>query len=372
MRYNDIYATMTTQLRISALVCLLTLISNAALAAPLTENQIKRFESFIVGEDQNLDATRPIYRPDFISTADASLALERDEIVFVEEPSAPNTPVRIYPRRILVHHEVVNVPQEDHWRAITYCPFTGSVIGYIGEVNGEPAAIGTTGQLLNSNRILYDHATRSHWPQILGEAISGSATGQELEAFPLLWTTWNRARKYYPDALVLARPRNRMAPRAYGKDPYGSYQRTGTYYDTGGSYFPLAFTDTRVHPKTRIIGVADNGAALAIKRDAIIREKAVTVDYGLTPVAAFYDPYLDTARVYSATVGERTLSFEIIEGTIMDRETHSHWNHLGLATEGRLRGTKLKTVVSMECMWFAWRAFYNYTRFWDGDFLSPF
>jgi hypothetical protein len=355
---------------LAALAVVWLLSPTCATARPLTEERLKAFEAYTVGDDQARDLVRPVDRPRFISVPNASLVLERDEVVFVEE--APDGVVRIYPRLVLLRHEVVNIAGDEQFRCVTYCPFTGSLIGYIGRIEGDATSLGTTNQLLNSNRILYDRSTGARWPQILGQAIDGPVQGEFLQRFGLLWTTWERAREVYPDAQVLSRPRS--GPNVnYSRDPYGSYRRSGTYYDTGGSYYPLLHTDTRVHPKTRVIGLADHGgSALAINKDTVKQVKAVTLGFGLNPVAAFYDPQLDTVRTFAATVNDRPLHFELVDGVIRDTETHTQWNHHGVAVQGRLRETRLAPMPGMDCMWFAWKAFHNHTQYWDGETLYPY
>ncbi|NJB69015.1 hypothetical protein GGQ74_002709 [Desulfobaculum xiamenense] len=366
---------MTRRLIIRTLAAILALLATlptrTALAAALPDTLLEAFAKYTTGDERGYDVVRPVDAPAFISPEDASLVLEREEIVLVEEGRG-DAPARIYPRRILVHHEVINVADGEDLRSVTYCPFTGSVVGYATRVNGQPTTLGTTQQFLNSNRLLYDRATGSRWPQLLGQAISGPAKGQELERFPLLWTTWERARRAFPNAVVLARPRSRTAAVNYSRDPYGSYQRSGTYYDTGGSYFPLMHTDTRVHPKERVIGILDGGAALAVSREAVKRLGVGTIEYGMNPVVVFHDPDLNIPRAYLATVNDTVLNMVDRNGDIMDEQTHSRWTVSGEAIEGRLRGTRLIPVLGTDCMWFAWKAFHPQTQYWNGDFLPTY
>lgn len=77
--------------------------------------------------------------------------------------------VRAYPLEVLVHHEIVNDRIGGEGVAITYCPLTGTVQGFLrGDVE-----FGVSGDLLNNNLVMYDRATESLWPQLPAVAVDG-------------------------------------------------------------------------------------------------------------------------------------------------------------------------------------------------------
>ncbi|MBU1003680.1 MAG: DUF3179 domain-containing protein [Proteobacteria bacterium] len=328
----------------------------------LSESAIGELARVTVGDDQLRDKPPAVDRPEFIPVTDAALFLDPNEVVFVEESPGGGGEAIIYPQSILVMHEVLNISEQGRRRCVTYSPLTGSVAGYLAKAGPHSTTFGTMGLLINSNRVVYDRATMSWWPQLLGIAIKGPLKGQRLERFPLLWTRWKLASKKYPQAQVLSR---RTGHRVrYGKDRYGSYAKAGTYYDTGGSYYPLSHVDTSLHPKERILGLAEGEVSLALIEAEIKRQGVASVEFGLSPVVAIYDQSLDAVRVFSAVADGRNLHFETAGSAIVDIETRSHWNVMGQSTEGRLRGMTLERVAAMDCMWFAWKAFYPYTNVW--------
>lgn len=132
---------------------------------------------------------------------------------------------------MLVWHEIVNHTVGGEPLAVTYCPLTGTVIGFTGPPGTPELTFGTTGKLVNSNLLMYDRQTGSEWPQLLGTAISGPLKGTRLETVPLVWTTWKEWRAAHPDTRVLTTDTGAL--RSYGSDPYGSYPDRSGYYIRG-------------------------------------------------------------------------------------------------------------------------------------------
>ena len=243
--------------------------------------------------------------------------------------------------------------------SITYCPLTGSVIGVFGTVEGSETSFGTSGKLLNSNLVMYDRATSSYWPQVFGAAITGFRKSVILDEFPVLWTRWEMAKDQFPDAEVMSIETGFL--RAYGSDPYGSYQEENTYYDSGEPFFPLTDRDDTLPPKEVVIGIRRGSTALALLKETLVEEGVANLSFDDAPLVALYDGSLDAVRVYSRMVEGRPLSFEIRDGEFFDIETGSVWNALGASVSGELSGSRLDRVSSFDVMWFAWYAFFPET-----------
>src|SRR6266516_4600192 len=164
------------------------------------------------------DAIPAIDRPRLVAASNASFLADED-VVFglVRDGQA-----RAYPQLVLFWHEIVNDRFPSGPLSVTYCPLTGSAVAFRGTApDGRPSTFGTSGDLVNSNLLLYDRQTDSRWPQLLGQAISGPSRGRVLEPVPLDWTSWGRWRAVHPDTLVLSTRTGYL--RQYGNDPYGSY-----------------------------------------------------------------------------------------------------------------------------------------------------
>ena len=350
-----------------------------------SDEALEDMASRITRTGVGMDAIPALYRPRFLSVSDASLSMEHDEPVFVV--TYPTGLVRIYPQRIMVWHEVVNDvlpdPSGSIVRAdtpisaldafvITYSPLTGTVAAYYAMAGRFPTTFGVTGELFNANSLIYDRMTGSIWSQLTGTSIDGPLRSTRLSPLQVVWATWKGARDRYPKAQVLSRSTGHR--RNYGRDPYGSYQRPGNYYDDLRLLYPLQRLDNRLPPKKRILGIEQEGVFGAVQIDAVREAGIVNMELGLRPLLAVYDTSLEAVHIFDRRLPDREtpLTFEIFEGKIVDKETRSEWTIEGICTYGRQREKKLTPVLHTNAMWFAWTAFYPQTIILpEENFIRP-
>ncbi|CAM3438460.1 DUF3179 domain-containing protein [Halomonas lysinitropha] len=254
---------------------------------------------------------------------------------------------RAYPQRILVWHEIVNDEVGGKAISVTYCPLTGTALGF---ERGD-TQLGVSGKLVNSNLVMYDHATDSEWPQILGVAIDGPLAGHGLEEFRVFWTTWGAWKARHPDTRVLTEQTGYV--RNYQRDPYGSYNPRGGYYLPQSSrLFPVMAGSDRFPPKTEIFGFRTEEGAAAITRDALREETVVEMPLGDSHYTVVHDAGLDTGWVFHNP-----------------RRAEVSIDGLRFGPEG-VTGAGLEEferVNAFEAMWFAWTAFYPDTRVYTGE-----
>lgn len=255
-----------------------------------------------------------------------------------------NGVARAYPQPLLVWHEIVNGSVGGDKVAITYCPLTGTGVGFR---RGE-TELGVSGRLINSNLLMYDRDSDSYWPQILGAGVAGPHRGDGLQEIRVIWTTWGNWKSVHPETEVLSR-RTGFA-RNYRRDPYGSYNPREEYYaEDSKPLFPMPHTSRRYPPKHEIFGFRTASEAVAVDRNALaaageLRYTGVDGDF-----LVLHDPRLDTAWVYRAESGE-----------LPDREATSNLRFAPGGPEGdALEG--LQPVNGFEAFWFAWYAFYPET-----------
>lgn len=327
---------------------------------PVLHHSLVDFDNKVVSGGPPPDGIPPIEDPIYISIAEAEDFMNSGDPIFVLESGEG---IKAYPQKILVWHEIVNEFIEGEAVSITYCPLTGSVICYKGDLEVGETNFGTSGKLVNSNLVMYDRETRSYWPQILGVAINGSEEGKLLEELPIIWTTWDKLKNTYPDAQVLSLDTGFF--RSYGVDPYGSYENERSYYNSGDAFFPVMARDDRFEPKEVVIGIKAGTSVAAISKAVVSEKGIVNTEVGGVPIVAVYDGSLDTVRVYSREVNDEILEFEIEENLFKDPGTGSLWNMFGEATEGDHKGNKLEWVTSFDVMWFAWYAFYPDTEVYE-------
>ena len=163
---------------------------------------LTRLEENVVSGGPGKDGIPPIDEPKFVSAAEMDDQLKPEDRVFVLDYGGET---KVYPQPVLVWHEIVNDEVAGEKLSVTYCPLTGSTVAFKGwSPAGEPLTFGTTGSLVNSNLLMYDRATDSEWPQILGRSINGRMLGKSLEEIPLVWTTWKQWKERGTDAPILS------------------------------------------------------------------------------------------------------------------------------------------------------------------------
>ena len=310
---------------------------------PLTLS-LESFARHAVSGGPGKDGIPAIDQPRFVSVKEADGFLDPGDIVF---GVVLHNEIRAYPQKILVWHEIVNDQFGNEKVSVTYCPLTGTAIGF---KRGQ-TTLGVSGDLVNSNLIMYDRATDSRWPQILGTAISGPLKGKSLQEFRVLWTTWQRWKDKYPTTAVLSL--NTGYFRNYHRDPYGSYNPLDGYYQPKAPpLFPSLHQDSRFPPKEVVIGARTEVGAIAFNKAALREKKVMDGQVGERYFTAFYDPALDTAYVYQNPEKKRFTPLE--NGWFGNRE--GHWPAADLP---------LDPVNGFDAMWFAWSAFYPNTAIYD-------
>ena len=88
-----------------------------------------------------------------------------------------------YPHAILDWHEIINDRVGGQAIAVTYCPLTGTGIGWGSILNGEETTFGVSGLLYNSNLIPYDRKSGSNWSQIRLECVNGPLIGVDAQLY---------------------------------------------------------------------------------------------------------------------------------------------------------------------------------------------
>jgi len=335
----------------------------AAGVASGVDERLDEFVRNIVDGGPPKDGIPAIDRPRFVPASEGFFLDDRDVVFGIVHAGE----ARAYPQLVLVWHEIVNDRFPDGPLSVTYCPLTGSVVGFRGTApDGRPYTFGTSGDLVNSNLLMYDRQTDNRWPQILGQALLEPMKGEALEEVPLDWTTWGRWRAAHPDTVVLSTDTGYA--RAYGQDPYGSYTPPSGYYVSDHPFFPVIREDDRFPAKEVFVGVKLESRLgdprLAVRKSLLRERRAIASRMGDEPVVLLHDPALDVGRAYLARADDRELRFRPGDGPGEFREarTGSVFDALGRGVRGPLAGLALERLVSFDVMWFAWAAFYPETE----------
>jgi hypothetical protein len=225
-------------------------------------------------------------------------------------------------------------------------------------VDGEVLEFGVSGKLVMNVLVMYDRQTDSLWSQLLGTAIDGPLTGQDLTYLPAWQTTWGEWKTRHPETLAL------IKGYSGNFDPYGSYYASGSAGVIGEAH-----RDDRLRTKQFVIGVETGGAAMAFPFGALSTNPVVNAEVGSLPVLVVFDPENASGIAFSRSVGGQTLTFEA-DGSdrLVDLETQSSWERFsGTALEGALAGQQLERVKSTTSFWFGWKDFHPNTQVYGLD-----
>ena len=317
------------------------------------------------------DGIPPLDDPRFVTQDEADEYVEDQEPVIVFEG---NGEAKAYPLQILTWHEIVNDEVGGIPVSVTYCPLCNSAVAFDRRLDGVVYDFGTSGNLRNSDLIMWDRQTESWWQQLTGEAIVGELAGKVLTFLPAALVSYGDFKLANPEGLVLSRETGH--PRDYGSNPYTGYDKpdsTPFLYDGA--------LDDRLPPKERVVTVTVGDADVAFPYSVLATEGAVNYELNGQQIAVFHAPGTTSALdgrsisesrdvggtgVFKPSAGGRTLTFRVEDGKIVDEETGSTWTVLGRAVEGPMAGEQLRPVVHGDHFWFAWAAFKPGTQVYGG------
>lgn len=351
------------------LACLVYMGERPAHALPKTQAELREIFDGLTKTSIKHGDIPALFNPPTITVNDASNVYEDEEpMLLVAFPDGIG--IRMYPQSTLVWHEVVNEYLRSRPYCVTYSPISGSFAAYESSVDNVDLIFDSEGRLYNNNSVLIDRNTGSLWLQLPGIAFDGPLAGKGLKQLPVLWTDWAHARKAFPKAQVVSRPRG--TSRQYGKDPYGSYHAKDSYYQSDIIYYPLSrLLDRRLPPKTPVVGLEVENLFFAV--DIGYVKKARSVNFFLGPLAllAVYDDAVGSVRVFKRNVWGEVALFRMENKQLVDIETGSKWNMDGLAVAGNLKGASLDAVFGVYAFWFAWAAMYPDTAVVPGPTVVP-
>ncbi|MFQ5410431.1 MAG: DUF3179 domain-containing (seleno)protein, partial [Anaerolineales bacterium] len=186
--------------------------------------------------------------PQFVSIADADAWLADVEPVISFEHEGD---VRAYPLQILIWHEIVNDTVGGLPVSVTFCPLCNATIVFDRTVDGTVLDFGTSGNLRNSDLIMYDRQTQSWWQQFTGESIVGAYNGTRLTFLPAGIVSWADFKAEHPDGQVLSQDTG--YGRSYGSNPYAGYDRIDSR-----PFLYAGELDGRLPPMARVAAIEVN------------------------------------------------------------------------------------------------------------------
>ena len=342
--------------RLAQIGCLLLLIFTYACSK---NNDTAGTEDWLVPSNEvrdggpGKDGIPSIDNPNFSKIAAVDFLDGEDLVILVETMDS----VKAYPHPILDWHEIANDELTNGKNlGLTYCPLTGTAIGWNNNVNGQQTTFGVSGLLYNSNLMPYDRATNSTWSQMSHKCVNGPLIGTTIETIQVIEMSFNSLREMYPEALVMNT--NTGASRDYQQYPYGDYKTNNT-----SLIFPVNNTDDRVPSKERVLGVVVNEQVMTYRFDSFNQQAINVVQHAfqgknLVVVGSQAKNFL---VAYESTLSDGTsLTFEAVQGqlpVVLKDNEGNEWDVFGKAVSGPRTGQALPEVLNYIGYWFSWAAF---------------
>jgi len=318
------------------------------------------------------DGIPPLDNPQFETIAEAKSVMNAFEPVVNIEV---NGQARGYPLAILTWHEVVNDVVGGVPVVVTFCPLCNSALVFNRMLEGRVFDFGVSGNLRNSDLIMWDRQTQTWWQQLTGEGIIGELAGYQLPFIPASIISWADFKAAHPEGLVLSR--NTGFNRPYGSNPYSGYDLVDRP--------PFLFDgelDDRLLPKERVAAIEIGDVSAAFPFPLLETERVVNYPVNGTDVVVFFKPgtvsALDRALiidsndigstgVFDANLEGQRLTFSLRDGDFVDDQTGTIWSILGEGLEGDMAGKSLTPIVHGNHFWFAWGAFKPDTKIYKGQ-----
>jgi hypothetical protein len=293
------------------------------------------------------------------------LVVTAKELNRILEPDSPvlgmflNGEARCYPLDImrkphLIHDTVGGVPVVP-----TYCEFTRSALAFRDEWRGERLDLQVVA-FPNNNVVFYESRSDGMIQQLQATIGAGPNTGDPLQVFPLMTTTWRAWQELHPDTTGLWYEQNAKAGALQyvmeATERLDSRTDKPLYAVAGG-------TDGRLKAKETVLAVRVKGRAKAYTRAYLERHPVINDEIAGEPIVVFYDAQRDVAAAYFRRVDDKVLEFQPAEhGKAVGEDLTDGllWDVAGCSRIGRKEERCLKPVpFSLDGIrWFAWAHFY--------------
>ncbi|MDH3976130.1 MAG: DUF3179 domain-containing protein [Deltaproteobacteria bacterium] len=196
----------------------------------------------------------PITEPKYIKAAEASFLKEDDEVIGFIRGGVK----KAYPVKIMRWHAIVSEEIGGEALMITYDPLSRLGLAYKRRVLDKAITFKASDKIYNANPLLTDKETKSLWSQYTGKCVLGRLAGQELEAIPVMVSSWSDWKKSYPETEVLSLETGYR--REYGKNVYSDF------YSNEFIPFEVEHEDKRIKNKEEVYGIVIGSSAKAYRQ----------------------------------------------------------------------------------------------------------
>ena len=252
---------------------------------------------------------------EMIAVADANIPATEPVITLELAGQAP----RAYPLRYMTWHEIVNDYVGDIPFTVTFCPLCNSAIVFDRRVQGQVLDFGVTGQLRNSDMVMYDRQTFTWWQQAVGQGIVGELTGVELSVFPSWMESFADFQARNPAGVVMDEPKY---SRPYGNNPYRGYDSSARPFLFNGEFPPHD-----IEPLARVVRVGNRAWPLSRFSGGVreIKEAGVTLTWEGEQASALDQTNIATSRKIAAIRTRDDAGNDIAHDVMFAFAFHAFW-----------------------------------------------
>lgn len=329
-----------------------------------------------------LDEMISMMQPDGIPSIDNPLIRPLKEIDRGLHPRSPLLVVHIagqaraYPIQVLMEHEIINDTLAEVPIAATWCPLCDSSIVFDRRVENNTLVFGVSGQIRNSNLVMFERKNGHYWQQANGKALNGPYKGTHLQVIPSRIMSTQAFREEFPKATVSLHPQ-----RGVGSSHSQYPGNDGPDARPRMEFLP-ELPNIPIHPMARIIAVPDGNRWLAVadyphggvrrisgKQENMVLIQRPGAASAVDTVAIYRGRTLGDPVVFSDEFAGRSLnlqssSTEDATAVLTDDDGNLYDIH-GRCIAGPHQGRQLKQVAHRRYHAFAWYVFYPDTVWLD-------
>jgi len=305
-----------------------------------------RLEEIVWGGVKALTGIPSLDFPKHITASEAEFMTD-EELVF---GVAINGDVRAYPLRFMDWHEMFNDKVGGKYVTLAYCTLCASGILFDSTAEGrkKPFKFGSSGLLYRSNKLMFDHETKSLWNQFTGRPVVGKLTGSgiELKVLPVATVSWGAWKKKHPNTKVLSTDTGHDRPY----QPGAAY---GEYFTSPNLMFPAVTDDKRLSQKDYVFALRAAGAEKAWPLHAFDGGKVINDKVGDLSVVLIGNSKSRTVRAYKSDGSVFAFDTPRVDRL---RTGAGEWEISEDALIGP-NGKKLERLPGHIAFWFAWSGY---------------
>jgi len=223
---------------------------------------------------------------------------------------------------------------------------------YQTELNGVHHELGTSGFLYRSNKVMYDHKTKSGWSTLHGAPTFGPLVGQDikLKRRHVVTTTWGEWKRRHPKTTVLSLDTGH-------KRDYGEGVAYKSYFANHDLMFKVPKTDDRLRNKDEVVALREGDDQVAVSADFLISNPVYHGKVGETNFVILTDKS-GANRVYKS--GDVSFTSWDQNDSAVD-SNNQKWT-LSEKALTQPSGQKLERMAAHRAFWFGWYAQFPKTR----------